>query len=72
MKEEDIFLRLLMELDGLPNERLIDFVEEIIGQLKFIYHIDSDSDDDCMSDVWSDSDEEIFLDEELNDLTLIY
>jgi hypothetical protein len=65
MKEEDIILNLLLEIDKIPSPRILDFVEELISQLSFIY-LDEDWSSD--SDVFTESEEEDLTEEEIEDL----
>ena len=64
MKEEDIILNLLLEIDKIPSPRILDFVEELISQLSFIY-LDEDWSSD--SDVFTESEEEL-TQEEIDEL----
>jgi hypothetical protein len=61
MKEEDIICNLLLEIDKIPSPRILDFVEELISQLSFIY-LDEDWSSD--SDVFTESEEEEDLTQE--------
>jgi hypothetical protein len=61
MKEEDIIINLLLEIDKIPSPRILDFVEELISQLSFIY-LDEDWSSD--SDVFTESEEEEDLTQE--------
>jgi hypothetical protein len=61
MKEEDIILNLLLQIDKIPSPRILDFVEELISQLSFIY-LDEDWSSD--SDVFTESEEEEDLTQE--------
>jgi hypothetical protein len=65
MKEEDIILNLLLEIDKIPSPRILDFVEELISQLSFIY-LDEDWSSD--SDVFTESEEEDLTEEEIDEL----
>lgn len=65
MKEEDIILNLLLEIDKIPSPRILDFVEELISQLSFIY-LDEDWTSD--SDVFTESEEEDLTQEEIDEL----
>jgi hypothetical protein len=65
MKEEDIILNLLLEIDKIPSPRILDFVEELISQLSFIYLNEDWSSD---SDVFTESEEEDLTQEEIEDL----
>ena len=65
MKEEDIILNLLLEIDKIPSPRILDFVEELIGQLSFIYLNEDWSSD---SDVFTESEEEDLTQEEIDEL----
>jgi hypothetical protein len=65
MKEEDIILNLLLEIDKIPSPRILDFVEELISELSFIY-LDEDWSSD--SDVFTESEEEDLTQEEIDEL----
>ena len=64
MKEEDIILNLLLEIDKIPSPRILDFVEELISQLNFIYLEEDWSSD---SDVFTESEEEDLTEEQIED-----
>ena len=61
MKEEDIILNLLLQIDKIPSPRILDFVEELISELSFIYLEEDWSSD---SDVFTESEEEEDLTQE--------
>ena len=65
MKEEDIILNLLLQIDKIPSPRILDFVEELISQLSFIY-LDEDWTSD--SDVFTESESEDLTQEEIEEL----
>jgi len=65
MKEDEIILNLLLEIDKIPSPRILDFVEELISELSFIY-LEEDLSSD--SDVFTDSEEEDLTDEQIEDL----
>jgi len=65
MTEEEIILNLLLQIDKIPSPRILDFVEELISQLNFIYLEEDWSSD---SDVFTESEEEDLTDEQIEDL----
>ena len=60
-----MILNLLLQIDKIPSPRILDFVEELISQLNFIYLEEDWSSD---SDVFTESEEEDLTDEQIEDL----